>query len=158
MSLSYSHDHLGSVWYHSEPSEGPYSPNYFLLFLTAAKWVQLKNSPSKMVSINCSFPRNDASFIRLEQDGKAQRAPSSVDPNTIRLHGFGALFSFALQYIYFICCYIFPPFLYFGLSFTLGLSKQSLQYIKVIQFNGGCNNFLITFSLQVCVYSLSLTW
>ena len=27
MSLSYSHDHLGSVWYHSEPSEGPYSPN-----------------------------------------------------------------------------------------------------------------------------------
>ena len=27
MSLSYSHDHLGSVWYHLEPSEGPYSPN-----------------------------------------------------------------------------------------------------------------------------------
>ena len=26
MSLSYSHDHLGSVWYHSEPSEGPNSP------------------------------------------------------------------------------------------------------------------------------------
>ena len=24
MSPSYSHDHLGSVWYHSEPSEGPY--------------------------------------------------------------------------------------------------------------------------------------
>ena len=24
---SHSHDHLGSVWYHSEPSEGPYSPN-----------------------------------------------------------------------------------------------------------------------------------
>ena len=24
MSLSYSHDHLGSVWYHSESSEGPY--------------------------------------------------------------------------------------------------------------------------------------
>ena len=26
-SLSYSHDHLGSFWYHSEPSEGLYSPN-----------------------------------------------------------------------------------------------------------------------------------
>ena len=26
MSLSYSHDHLGSVWYHSEPSEGPLFP------------------------------------------------------------------------------------------------------------------------------------
>ena len=26
-SPSYSHDHLGSVWYHSEPSEGLYSPN-----------------------------------------------------------------------------------------------------------------------------------
>ena len=26
MSLNYSHDHLGSVWYHSEPSEGPYFP------------------------------------------------------------------------------------------------------------------------------------
>ena len=26
-SLRYSHNHLGSVWYHSEPSEGPYFPN-----------------------------------------------------------------------------------------------------------------------------------
>ena len=24
MSPNYSYDHLGSVWYHSEPSEGPY--------------------------------------------------------------------------------------------------------------------------------------
>ena len=30
MSLSYSHDHLGSVWYHSEPSEGPHSPNQYI--------------------------------------------------------------------------------------------------------------------------------
>ena len=41
MRLNYSHDHLGSVWYHSEPSESPYFPNqqlvrnYFLPFLTA---------------------------------------------------------------------------------------------------------------------------
>ena len=24
------HDHLGPVWYHSEPSDIPYSPNQFL--------------------------------------------------------------------------------------------------------------------------------
>ena len=29
MSSIYSHDHLGSVWYDSEPSEGPYSPKLF---------------------------------------------------------------------------------------------------------------------------------
>ena len=48
MSLSYSNDHhLGSVWYHSEPSEGPYSPNQyvtsqelFLPFLTANRLQQ----------------------------------------------------------------------------------------------------------------------
>ena len=27
MSISYSHDHLESIWYHSEPSKGAYFPN-----------------------------------------------------------------------------------------------------------------------------------
>ena len=30
MSMSDPHNHLGSIWYHSEPLEVPYSPNQFL--------------------------------------------------------------------------------------------------------------------------------
>ena len=40
MNTSYSHDHLGSVWYHSEPSEDPYSRNHFF----AISYIRLANS------------------------------------------------------------------------------------------------------------------
>ena len=47
------HTHLGSIWYHSEPSDVPYSPNQFLgwdFFATFYSKTALVSRPGRQIA------------------------------------------------------------------------------------------------------------
>ena len=51
MSLSDPLDHLGSIWYHSEPLEVPYSPNQFLGWDFFCRFLQQTGSSEPLAVI-----------------------------------------------------------------------------------------------------------
>ena len=83
------HAHLGSIWYHSEPSDVPYSPNQFLGWDFFCHFLQQDSSRPKFFHVTLYLDRNfdffDKPLMPVDKNKQAKRTVSDRKIRTVYL-------------------------------------------------------------------------